>query len=195
MKGFKDGISESEKAALAERFIASEEQFSGRVFTVEIQDVELADGSRAKREIVKHHGGACVLAIDSEFRVPLVLQHRAAFKSLLYEIPAGKLEPGEEALACAQRELKEECGLTAKSWQELAVLYPSPGYDTEVITIFLAQDILDTGVQDLDEGEFLKVKKLPFDDLFAAVMRGQIKDAKTQIAVLKAWHLLRSKSE
>jgi ADP-ribose pyrophosphatase len=159
--------------------------FKGRVFSVEEHQVILHDGQRAKREIVRHSGGACVVPVDDDGNVYLVNQFRKPYDRMLLEIPAGKLEPGEDPLECASRELTEETGLTAQKIQMLATVYPSPGYCDEILTIFIATG-LNQGVSNPDQGEFLTVQKLAIADAIKMIELGQIPDGKTQIGLLRA---------
>jgi ADP-ribose pyrophosphatase len=169
--------------SLTERTLQVEEVFSGRVFKVEIQQVLLPDERIARREIVRHNGGACVLALDDEGQVYLVRQYRKPFEAELLEIPAGKLEAGEKPIDCARRELLEETGLRAENLVSLAVLYPSPGYTSEALTIYLATG-LTKGTACLDEGEYLVLQRMPLTDALSMLDRGEIRDAKTQVALL-----------
>lgn len=172
-----------------EKTLSSEMKFDGRVVKLFVDQVELEDGTKAIRELVKHPGGVCVLPLDEEGNVYMVKQFRYPFKQALYELPAGKLEFGEDHRACGIRELKEETGATADSVEYLGCIYPTVAYDTEIIHMYLARG-LHFGKQHLDDGEFLDVIKLPFDKVFEMAMNGELPDAKTQTAVLKAKLLL-----
>ena len=172
-----------------EKTLSSEMKFDGRVVKLFVDQVELEDGTKAIRELVKHPGGVCVLPLDEEGNVYMVKQFRYPFKQALYELPAGKLEFGEDHRACGIRELKEETGATADSVEYLGCIYPTVAYDTEIIHMYLARG-LHFGEQHLDDGEFLDVIKLPFDKVFEMAMNGELPDAKTQTAVLKAKLLL-----
>ncbi|HHU04226.1 MAG: NUDIX hydrolase [Saccharofermentanales bacterium] len=178
---------------LHEETLSSDLRFIGRVFTVETFDVQLPDGRKSKREIVHHPGGACVLALDENQDLYLVKQYRVGAQAPLREIPAGKLEGEENPLLCARRELLEEVGLIADSWQLLTQFYPSPGYTDELISVYLATN-LTKGKQQLDDGEFLTVEKIALDTAIAEVESGQISDGKTIIAILKTAYL-RAKGE
>jgi len=167
----------------SEKTIHSDTVFSGKVFQVEVQTVRLHDGQPARREIVRHNGGACVVAVDERLNVYLVRQYRKPYDEMLLEIPAGKLEPGEEPLACARRELTEETGLHAEKIEWLATLYPSPGYCSETLTIYLATG-LTQGQASLDEGEHLSCHAYPLSELLDMIDRGEIRDAKTQVGLL-----------
>lgn len=174
-----------------EKTIKSEYIFDGRVVRLRYDEVELPDGSRSNREIVEHYGGVAVAAITDEDEIFLVRQYRHPYGEVIYEIPAGKIEKGEDPFECGKRELKEEVGATADHYELLAVDYPSPGYCGEKIYIYYA-DGLHLGENELDEGEFLEVVKVPFDKAVEMVMKGEIPDSKTQIAILKL-KLLRDK--
>lgn len=145
--------------------------------------MRLNDGSLAKREVIRHPGGATVLALTADDEVVLVSQYRVAVGSTLTELPAGKLEPGEDPLICAQRELAEETGYTAATWATLGSFYPSPGYLDEELHLFLATD-LTPGVAHPDDGEWLSYTLAPFDDVVRRVLANEIRDAKTIMAVL-----------
>ena len=163
----------------------SEVIFHGRVFDTIVKTVSLPDGRTAKREIVLHHGGACVLPIDDDLNCYMVRQFRSPFEELLLEVPAGKLEPGEEPLSCATRELLEETGFEASEITSFGVMIASPGYDSEVIWLFMARVLKQKG-QKLDEGEFLNVEKIPLLELLKLAEDGKISDSKTQLCIYKA---------
>lgn len=168
--------------------------FDGRVFSVEVHDVRLADGRMAKREIVRHSGGACIVAVDAQEQVYLVRQFRKPYDTELLELPAGKLEPGEDPLVCATRELQEETGMTAESMEWLATVYPSPGYCSETLSIYLATQ-LTYGQNNLDDGEYLSVHPYPLSEALAMVDRGEILDAKTQVGLMRAARVLAQRKE
>ena len=172
-----------------EKTISSELKFDGKVVKLYVDEAELDNGQRAYRELIKHPGGVCVLPLDEEGNVYMVKQFRYPFGCALYELPAGKLEYGEDHRTCGIRELKEETGAEADSFEYLGCIYPTVAYDTEIIHMYLARG-LHFGEQHLDEGEFLDVIKLPFDKVFEMAMNGELPDAKTQTAVLKARLLL-----
>lgn len=167
-----------------EAMLESKEIFNGRVIRVTLDKVQLEDGTASTREVVHHHGGACVLPVDADGNVTMVRQFRYALGEELWELPAGKLEAGEDPFEAAKRELSEECGLTADTYTELGVVYPTVGYDSEKIYLWAAEGLHTVG-QHLDAGEFLDVVKMPFAQALGLVMDGTIKDSKTQIALLK----------
>lgn len=174
--------------------VSSETIFEGRVFSVCVDRALLPDGRKARREVVLHSGGASVVALDSGGYVYLVRQWRYPFASAMLEIPAGKLEDGEDPAHCAVRELREETGMAAGQLISLGDHYPTPAYCSEVLRIYLALDLVHVG-QRLDDGEFLEAVKIPFEEAFLMVIRGELRDAKTQIGLLKTWHWLKNKEK
>lgn len=170
--------------------ISSQEIFNGRIFRVTKDVVRLEDSSEAFREIVHHHGGVCVAALDEEDNLYFVRQFRYALGEEVLELPAGKREKDEDPMLCGIRELEEECGCKAGSFELLSVMYPTVGYCSEVIHIYLAKELTATA-QRLDEGEFLSVEKIPFSTALEMVLRDEIPDAKTQLAILKI-HAMRT---
>ena len=174
---------------LTEKTLTSEKIFDGKILHIRRDTVRLPNGQEAFREVADHPGGVCVVALDEQNRVLLVRQFRYPYKKLLREIPAGKLEYGEDPREAAIRELREETGAAAGKFESLGELYPSPGYCGEIIHMYLARD-LSFGETDLDEDEFLTLERAPFAQLVQEVMGGEIKDAKTMAAVLKTKVLL-----
>lgn len=174
---------------LTEKTLSSETIFDGVILHVRRDEVELPGGGRSFREVVDHPGGVCVLALDAQGQALLVSQYRYPYGRVLREVPAGKLEYGEDPRAAALRELREETGAVPGEFRPLGELYPSPGYCGEIIRMYLARD-LTFGETDLDEDEFLNVERVPFGELVEQVLAGEIRDAKTIAAVLKARLLL-----
>ena len=176
---------------LTERMVSSETIFEGKIIKVTLDQARLPNGSLAAREVVYHPGGVAVLALDGDNTVYLVKQFRYPLQELLLELPAGKLDHGseEDALLGAQRELSEETGLEAAKWTYLGYTLASPGFCTEALHMYLAQDLTRKG-QHLDEDEFLDVVTMPFDQLAGQVMDGTITDGKTVSATLKVKVLL-----
>ena len=123
---------------MTEKTLSSEYKYNGRIINTRVDTVLLPDGRQSKREIIEHSGGVGVIAVTEEGKIALVRQYRHPYGEIIYEIPAGKLEKGEQPLDCGKRELEEETGFTADNWQSLGQIYPSPGYCAEVIHIFLA---------------------------------------------------------
>lgn len=170
---------------MEEKTLHSDIRFTGRVFQVEEMLVRLSDGTSANREIVRHNGGAAVIAIDSENRVVLVRQYRKAAEQIMLEIPAGKLEPDEDPAACALRELREETGYRSGPLEPLMTMYPTPGYCSEQLHLFYTDQIV-TGRAAPDEGELLEPVLLPLTECREAIRDGRIRDAKTVVGILMA---------
>lgn len=168
--------------------------FKGRILRLEVDEVALPNGEKAIREVVRHPGGVCVLPLDKDGTVELVEQFRYPYDDVILELPAGKLDPEEDPLAAAKRELSEETGLVAERWVKLGVFYPSVGFTDEVLHLYLAQE-LSQGDTHPDEDEFLNRKRIPLDKLAEMVMDGTIPDGKTQVLVLKAQRYLQQRKE
>ena len=167
-----------------EKTLNSDTRFEGRVFTVTVDKVELENGRTSTREVVHHHGGACIAALTENDEIYLVRQFRYAFGQELWELPAGKLEKGEDPFEAARRELGEECGLTAEHLVDLGPVYPTVGYCTEIIYCWAATGLSPCGMH-LDEDEFLTPEKVPFDRAVEMVLSREIRDGKTVAALLK----------
>lgn len=174
---------------MTEKTLNSDLIFTGKVFTITVDNVLLPDGRTAVRECVHHGGGVCVLALTEDGTVPMVRQFRYGAGIELLEIPAGKLEKGEGPEECGRRELAEECGFLAETFVSLGKVYPTPAYCGEVIHMFLAQGLSKTNTN-LDEDEFLTVEHVSFDKLFEMCQGGEIDDAKTVAAVFRAAKLI-----
>ncbi len=171
-------------AHLNETQLDSTVLFDGKIIRVEKDTVQLEDGTQAFREVVRHPGGVCILALTDEEEILLVRQFRYPHAAVTVEIPAGKLEYGEDPETCGRRELLEECGCTADEFTYLGKLFPTPAYDAEVIYMYLAKG-LRQAAQHLDEGEFLDVERMPLSDAVQMVLDDKLPDAKTQLAILK----------
>ncbi len=172
-----------------EKTISTKPIYDGKVIKVRVEDVELPDGRTSKRELVAHGGGVGVIAVNDKREVYMVNQYRIAARSMMMEIPAGKLEFGEDPLETGKRELIEETGYKANKFVHLGEYYATPGYCEEKLNIYLATELEYVG-QNLDEGEFLDVKTYTLDELYDMVMDNKIYDAKTAIAILKAKAIL-----
>lgn len=174
---------------LNEKTVSKEYIYNGKIINLRKDSVLLPDGRAATREVIEHPGGVGVISVDDRMNVTLVRQYRYPYSEATLEIPAGKKEPGEEPLTCGKRELKEEAGITADEFRALGEIYPTPGYTNEIIHIYLATG-LHKGDNQPDEGEFVDLVTISLQELVTLVMRGDIPDAKTQIAALKAAKLL-----
>lgn len=174
---------------LYEKAIDSKVIHEGRIIKVTEDTVELENGKEAKREVVHHSGGVCVVPVTDCDEIIFVKQYRYPFQDVLLEIPAGKLNYGEDHFECGKRELLEETAAIASDYKYLGVMYPTTAYLTEKIHIYLAKG-LTFEQQNLDDDEFLDVVKIPFDKAIEMVMANEIPDAKTQLAVLKAARML-----
>ena len=175
---------------LKETFLSRNEIYRGRIIDLHVDTVRLPNGHESTREVADHPGGVAVVALDESDNVLTVKQYRYVFSRVLEEIPAGKLEPGEDPCAAALRELKEETGAIPARFTPLGRLLVSPGCYSEVLHLYLAEG-LSFGAQSPDEDEFLEVYRPPFREMLARVMRGEIEDAKTVCGVLKV-HALRT---
>lgn len=174
---------------LKERTVKVNYVYQGKIVNLRCDEAALPDGKPCKREMVEHPGGASVLCVYKG-KVALVRQFRYAYQEELLEIPAGKLERGEDPMLAAKRELEEETGLIASELKPLFTLYPTPGYTNEKIYIYEASGVT-LGKQHLDEGEFLNVVFLPVEEVARMIERGEIRDAKTIVAVQS--YLLKNK--
>lgn len=158
--------------------------FSGKIISVHTDTVTLVDSTEAQREVVDHPGGVAVVGLTENNEVLMVRQFRYPYKEIIYEIPAGKLEKGEDIRQAGIREFHEECGAEAQNFEALGEIYPTPGYCSEIIHLFYATDLTFTQ-QELDDDEYLDVIKMPFSECVAKIMSGEIKDAKTIVGILK----------
>lgn len=170
---------------LVEKKLSGSVLYTGLIVNVRRDVIELPDGKMSYREVVEHSGGVTVLPVDENGMATCVRQFRYPKMKEMLEAPAGKLEKGEVPLECAIRELSEETGYTADEMIYLGECCTSPGYSTETLHIYLALG-LHEGEMHLDEGEFLNVERHHIDDLVDMVMKNEISDAKTTVAVLKA---------
>ena len=174
---------------LREETVSSQTLFQGKIVTLRVDQAKLPNGALAGREVVEHPGGVAVLALFDDGTVPVVRQFRYPFGAVVTELPAGKLEKGEDPRAAALRELEEEVGVTCGSLTYLGCLYLSPGFSTEVLHMYLARE-LKQGACHPDEDEFLEVERVPFARLAEQALSGELTDAKTVALVLKAKLLL-----
>lgn len=174
---------------MTEKTIGSEKIFDGRVIRVRRDTVELPNKNTSTREVVEHPGGVAIVPIDNDGNVYMVRQYRYPLKRLCLELPAGKLEYGEDHRECGLRELGEETGMEAGSFEYLGVFCPSPGFCQELIHIYLATNLKEGKIH-LDEDEFLEVEKYPLNDLIQMIHEGKLQDGKTVIGLLLAKDVL-----
>jgi len=171
---------------LTEQRIKSKEIFNGNLLHVFSDDVRLPDGSTSSREYIKHPGASAILPVFENGDVMLVHQFRYPVGQIFYEVPAGKIDPGEDPGVTAERELEEETGLVCKQFEYIGHFYPSIGYTDEIIHLYLAWDIERTK-QNIDDDEFLVTERLPFREAVDMVHSGDISDGKSMITILRAW--------
>ena len=179
---------------LTEKKLSSRQVFDGVVVKLFVDEVELPNGKKSVREVVRHPGAVCVVPVTDRGEVIMVRQFRYAFGQSLLEIPAGKLEIGENPLDAAIRELEEETGTVANCVEHIGELYTTVAIIDEKIHMYLATGLTYKNAHP-DDGEFLEVEKIPLTTLVDMVMRGEIKDSKTQIALLKAEKILAERKQ
>lgn len=168
---------------LKEKTLKKEYLYKGKIINLRLDDALLPNGKTAKREVVEHPGGVCVAALTKENELLLVKQFRYPYGQEILEIPAGKREAGEDPLCCGMRELAEETGAKSDSLELLGQIYPTPGYTDEIIYLYYAKDVTFADANP-DEDEFVEVIKIPFEQALEMVLSNEIKDSKTQIAIL-----------
>ena len=173
---------------MQEDVIARKRVFDGKLVKLDHLTVRLPNGEQSEREIVEHPGAAAVVALDGHDRVLLVHQYRLAARRVLREIPAGTLEPGEDPSACARRELQEETGYSPGKLEPIGGLYVAPGYTTEYIHLFLAQDLTHAPLA-ADDDEFIEVEQLPLGEALAMIDSGDIVDGKSIAGLLRVARL------
>jgi 8-oxo-dGTP pyrophosphatase MutT (NUDIX family) len=171
------------------RVVASTPAHNGRVIQVSTERLRYANGREYDNDYVRHPGAAAVVAVDGANRVCLVRQYRHGVQDFLWEIPAGKLDPGEQPEVCAARELREETGVSAGRWTALGLYIPAPAIFTELIHLYLACD-LKVGAATPDADEELELKWLPLDEAIGHVQRGEWNDGKTALGLWRAQYRL-----
>ena len=173
-----------------EETIDTERIYDGKILKVRRDTVTVKGGRTAYREVLEHPGAAAIIPVTDDGDVVMIKQFRKPIESTIWEVPAGKLDPGETPLEAAKRELEEETGLRAENYEYLTAMYPSVGYSTEIIHIYLATG-LTQGPSHPDEDEDLIMERIDLDLLKQKVTDGEFKDAKTIIAILLAWEKVR----
>ena len=182
-RGLVLGDDDPRDAGLAEHVLSEETAWTGRIFSVSRLNVELPDGRKAIRDVVRHPGAVAIVALTDDGRIALVRQYRTALARVTVEIPAGKLEPGEDPLDCARRELTEETGLAADKMAYLTTIASSAGFADELIYLYMATGLA-MDRSDPDADEFINVDLVEVGDLIDAVLDGRIEDAKTVVGAL-----------
>jgi ADP-ribose pyrophosphatase len=176
------------------RVISSQTVYRGPVFSVSTDDVQEPNGVRARRDVIHHSGSVVVLAVDDSAATPRILlerQYRHAASGYLWELPAGRIDPGEHELKAAKRELLEETGYTASKWRRILKFYASPGFVAETMSVFLATG-LRAGEAQPEEDEVIYKRMVPLPAAVRMVMSGTIRDAKTISSVLWLDHMSRA---
>jgi ADP-ribose pyrophosphatase len=167
-----------------EKTITSETIFEGKVIKLQVDEVKLPDGKTSRRELIKHPGAVAIIALTDEGKLVLVEQYRKAMERSLVEIPAGKLEKGEEPAASAVRELEEETGYECEKMEWLTSFYTSPGFADELVHVFVAKNLKKKeNAAGLDEDEFVELMELTLAQAEQFMKEGKIKDAKTAYAI------------
>ncbi|MBE6757925.1 MAG: NUDIX hydrolase [Ruminococcaceae bacterium] len=169
---------------LIEKPMSQDYKYKGKIVNMRVDEALLPNGQTALREVVEHPGGVCIAALTDERELLFVRQFRYPYGEVVCELPAGKLERGEDPLLAGKRELEEETGAVAAQYTSLGKLYPTPGYCGEIIHLYLAEG-LTFGDSNPDEDEFLEAERIPLDTAVQMVLNGELPDAKTQVLVLK----------
>jgi ADP-ribose pyrophosphatase len=171
-----------------EKTLSSDIKYRGIIVDLELKEVRLPNGKTALREVVTHPGASAILAVDKGEAI-FIRQFRKPVETELLEIPAGKLDPGEDPAQCALRELEEETGLRGRSLEKIGRIHTSPGFSNEVIHLFFTEDVTE-GVVHRDEDEFIRVERIPLNKIAQMVNHGEITDAKTLAALAFCWNRL-----
>lgn len=168
-----------------EKTLNSQMVYDGRIVKVYKDDVELADGHKSFREVVRHSGGVVIIAFKDKNTILLVKQYRYPIAKTVLELPAGKLEKGEDPFKAAKRELEEETGYCANKWTDLGYINTSPGFSDEKLYLYLAQDLEFTQCHP-DEGEIIQAIEYKYEDVLEMIENGEINDAKTICGIMRA---------
>jgi ADP-ribose pyrophosphatase len=166
------------------KLVSSKERYRTKIFWVTEDHAVGPDGREMHRDIVQHAGSAVMMAVDDRKRILLVKQYRLPARASLWELPAGRLDEGETALKAAKRELREETGVTAKSWKKLVSYYPSPGYVAEKMTLFVATELQQGEPEPMDDEEGMESRWFTAKELEEAIETGKIVDGKTIVGFL-----------
>ncbi|CFX50640.1 NUDIX hydrolase domain [Syntrophomonas zehnderi OL-4] len=167
---------------LREKTLKSQEIFRGRIVNLRVDTVLLPDQRQSTREVIEHVPAVAIVALDEKGDIVLVRQFRKPVEEVLLEIPAGLMDAGEEPLISAQRELREETGLTASHWEKILSYYSTPGFTNECLHLYLATG-LSPGEVEPDEDEFVEIVSMPLEKAYDLIFKGQIKDGKSIIGI------------
>ncbi len=177
---------------LYEKTLSVKPIYDGRIIHAHVDDVELENGTVTKREVVDHPGGVSVAVLTGKNELIFVRQFRYPYKKVLLELPAGKLEPGEDPFEAVKREQLEETGTKGDNYVSLGEVYPTPGYCGEIIRLWACRAAEGQQELSLDEDEFLDTERIPLDRAVEMVCNNEIPDAKTQIGILKTAFLVKN---
>ncbi len=177
---------------LYEKTLSVKPIYDGRIIHAHVDDVELENGTVTKREVVDHPGGVSVAVLTGKDELIFVRQFRYPYKKVLLELPAGKLEPGEDPFEAVKREQLEETGTKGDNYVSLGEVYPTPGYCGEIIRLWACRAAEGQQELSLDEDEFLDTERIPLDRAVEMVCNNEIPDAKTQIGILKTAFLVKN---
>lgn len=175
---------------LREKTMSTDYKFRGEIINLRVDTVTTPSGNVATRELVEHPGGVAIVALTEDHCVLMERQYRHPFDTVTFEIPAGKLNYGEDPLECGKRELEEETGCRARIWTPMSFMYPTPGFCCEILHMFLARDLY-TGTVHRDQDELMEVEKVPIAEVVNQIMNGTVHDAKTCLAIMKVHEMMR----
>ena len=175
---------------LFEKTVEKNYIYEGRIINVRRDKAELPDGKPCTREVVEHNGGVCVAPLTNEMELIFVRQFRYPYMEVVLELPAGKLEKGEDPFEAGKRELEEETGNVGGKFYDLGKFYPTPGYCGEIIYLYAASELKATQMN-LDEDEYLEVEKIPLEKAVDMVLAGEIPDGKTQTLIMRVAEMVR----
>ncbi len=170
---------------LSEKVLNSSKKFEGKILKLYVDEVELPNGHKSFREVVRHPGASAVIVLLDDGRIVLERQFRYPIREILWEIPAGKLDKDEDPFECAKRELLEETGISALKWQKLGYIYTTPGFSDEKIHLYFASGI-SNGNKHFDEDEFIEIKYFKVEEVEEMIMKNEITDSKTIAAFFRA---------
>ena len=168
---------------IEEKTLSSERIYEGKILNLRKDEVTVKNGNTSYREIVEHNGGVVILGITREGKIPMIRQYRKAAKQIMFELPAGKLEKGEDPDEAAFREFREETGYAAGRIKHIAKFFPTVGYSEELLHIYFAEDLTE-GSTDFDDNEAIEIEEYMPEELYELINLNQINDGKTLIALL-----------